>query len=142
MLNTGKDFVIIDFEGEPALPERAEDETLRPARCRRDDALLSLRRAHRALRAGRVPEEDIPYLTPWAGLWARAIGRIFIEAYLSAAGISSFVPAAREDVEVLLEAFLLEKATYEVGYELNNRPEWVVIPIRGIGIYSGRGRVC
>jgi maltose alpha-D-glucosyltransferase/alpha-amylase len=43
-----------------------------------------------------------------------------------------FVPQNEEDLQVLLEAYLLDKAVYEIGYELNHRPDWVVIPIRGI----------
>jgi maltose alpha-D-glucosyltransferase/alpha-amylase len=43
-----------------------------------------------------------------------------------------FIPQNEEDLEVLLEAYLLDKAVYEIGYELNHRPDWVVIPIRGI----------
>jgi len=45
---------------------------------------------------------------------------------------ASFVPEQIEDTEVLIEAYLLEKAVYEVNYELNNRPTWAGIPIRGI----------
>jgi maltose alpha-D-glucosyltransferase/alpha-amylase len=43
-----------------------------------------------------------------------------------------FIPQNEEDLQVLLEAYLLDKAVYEIGYELNHRPDWVVIPIRGI----------
>jgi len=43
-----------------------------------------------------------------------------------------FIPQNTEDLQTLLEAYLLDKAVYEIGYELNNRPDWVVIPIRGI----------
>jgi maltose alpha-D-glucosyltransferase/alpha-amylase len=45
---------------------------------------------------------------------------------------ATFVPQNAEDFQILLEAYLLDKAVYEIGYELNNRPDWVVIPIRGI----------
>jgi maltose alpha-D-glucosyltransferase/alpha-amylase len=47
-------------------------------------------------------------------------------------GDAEFVPKKREEFNVLFEAFLLEKAVYELGYELNNRPDWVDIPIKGI----------
>ena len=43
-----------------------------------------------------------------------------------------FIPNNSEDLQIMLEAYLLDKAVYEIGYELNNRPTWVLIPIRGI----------
>jgi maltose alpha-D-glucosyltransferase/alpha-amylase len=43
-----------------------------------------------------------------------------------------FVPKNSEDFQIMLEAYLLDKAVYEIAYELNNRPNWVIIPIRGI----------
>jgi maltose alpha-D-glucosyltransferase/alpha-amylase len=57
---------------------------------------------------------------------------IFLQSYLQTTTGAIFVPQNEEDLQVLLEAYLLDKAVYEIGYELNNRPDWVVIPIRGI----------
>jgi len=45
---------------------------------------------------------------------------------------ADFVPSDKDDFALLLDTFLLEKAVYELGYELNNRPEWLMIPARGI----------
>ena len=45
---------------------------------------------------------------------------------------AAFIPKREDDLQVMLAAYLLDKAVYEVGYELNNRPDWVVIPVRGI----------
>ncbi len=133
VLNTGKDFIIIDFEGEPqrSLGER------KLKRCALQDVAGMLRSFHYAAftvlaKQGVMRAEDMPLLTPLAGMWARYVGRAFLAAYLEAAGRAAFIPESHEDVATLLEAYLLEKATYEVGYELNNRPDWVVIPIRGI----------
>jgi maltose alpha-D-glucosyltransferase/alpha-amylase len=56
----------------------------------------------------------------------------FMKAYLDSVQGSGFVPKNREDLEILLTTFLLEKALYELNYELNNRPGWVMIPLRGI----------
>jgi maltose alpha-D-glucosyltransferase/alpha-amylase len=65
-------------------------------------------------------------------MWAEEIGRIFLEAYLETTRGASFIPARPEDLSVLLENHQLEKATYEVAYELDNRPDWAVIAARGI----------
>jgi maltose alpha-D-glucosyltransferase / alpha-amylase len=68
----------------------------------------------------------------WCAFWNAWIGAAFLRAYLDTARSFSYLspqPAARR---LLLDAFLLQKALYEVGYELNNRPEWVRIPLRGI----------
>jgi maltose alpha-D-glucosyltransferase/alpha-amylase len=51
---------------------------------------------------------------------------------LKAAAGAIFIPRNAEDLQIMLQAYLLDKAVYEIGYELNHRPDWVVIPIRGI----------
>jgi maltose alpha-D-glucosyltransferase/alpha-amylase len=60
------------------------------------------------------------------------VAGVFLKAYLATVEGSQFIPKDREELELMLNAFLLEKAVYEVGYELNNRPDWVVIPLHGI----------
>ena len=75
---------------------------------------------------------DIPFLERWADLWYRQMSSVFLQSYLRTTRGASFVPQRETDLQVLLEAYLLDKAVYEIGYELNNRPTWVVIPIRGI----------
>jgi len=76
--------------------------------------------------------EDVPFLERWADLWYRQMSSIFLESYRKATAGAVFIPRVETEMQVLLEAYLLDKAVYEVGYELNNRPDWVVIPIRGI----------
>ena len=133
VLYTGKDFVIIDFEGEPvrALGER------RLKRSALRDVAGMIRSFHYAayggilLRASAQPA-DVNYLERWADLWYFYISGVFLDQYLQTVGDADLLPRDREDFAVLLDAFLLEKAVYELGYELNNRPDWLMIPIRGI----------
>jgi maltose alpha-D-glucosyltransferase/alpha-amylase len=136
VLYTGHDFVIIDFEGEPARPLSER----RIKRSALHDVAGMLRSFHYAAysalldreASGVVRPEDIPILEPWARFWYLWVSAAFLKAYLAEAGQASFIPQSREELQALLDAFLLEKAIYEVGYELNNRPEWVRIPLQGI----------
>jgi maltose alpha-D-glucosyltransferase/alpha-amylase len=57
---------------------------------------------------------------------------IFLKAYLAGARQGEFLPQSRPELKVLLEANLMNKALYELGYELNHRPDWVRIPLQGI----------
>ena len=69
---------------------------------------------------------------PWARLWNEWISSTFLKSYLDHAMPAGFLPAAREELNILLNIYLLEKALYELGYELNNRPDWLRIPLIGI----------
>jgi maltose alpha-D-glucosyltransferase/alpha-amylase len=68
----------------------------------------------------------------WARFWVDCVSATFLKSYLSTAGSASFVPQAQDDLEIQLTTMLLEKALYELRYELNMRPDWVRIPLRGI----------
>ncbi|MBN2428926.1 MAG: maltose alpha-D-glucosyltransferase [Deltaproteobacteria bacterium] len=133
VLHTGKDFIIIDFEGEPSrtLGER------RAKRCPLTDVASMIRSfsyaAHSALlNHASLGQEDVPILEPWVELWHKHISALFLESYLQTSANAPFLPQNREELKILLKAFLLEKAIYELGYELNNRPDWVGIPLKGI----------
>ena len=133
VLRTGKDFIIIDFEGEPARPLSERRLKRSPIR----DVAGMIRSfyyaAHSALRSyGSIRPEDIDRLEVWAEAWYVAVSGIYLNSYLFTVEDAAFVPKDRKEFEVLLRCFLLEKAVYEVGYELNNRPDWVTIPMRGI----------
>jgi maltose alpha-D-glucosyltransferase/alpha-amylase len=133
VLFTGNDFVIIDFEGEPARPIGERRLKRSPFR----DVAGMLRSFHyptySVLRnKPTIPENEIPGLEPWAEAWYRCVAGAFLKAYLMTVKTAPFVPANLDELNILLDALLMEKAVYEVGYELNNRPDWVGIPIRGI----------
>src|SRR5207245_2882717 len=71
-------------------------------------------------------------LESWARFWVDSVSAAFLRSYLTTAGTASFVPQTTEDLDLQLSTMLLEKALYELRYELNSRPEWVRIPLRGI----------
>ena len=71
-------------------------------------------------------------MTPRADLWETWVSAAFLRAYFSATRGASFLPEQPDDLDVLLQAFVLDKALYELGYELNNRPDWVHIPLSGL----------
>jgi maltose alpha-D-glucosyltransferase/alpha-amylase len=76
--------------------------------------------------------EDLARLEPWAQLWERFVAAEFLRAYRETAHGADFLPASNADFRKLLNVFLLEKALYEILYELNSRPGWVLIPMLGI----------
>ena len=132
VLSTGKDFVILDFEGEPARP--LSERKLKRSALRDVAGMMRSFQyaAYSALWQPAMRAEDVPFLERWADLWYRQMSSIFLQSYLRTASGAMFVPQNSDDLQILLEAYLLDKAVYEIGYELNNRPDWVIIPIRGI----------
>ena len=82
--------------------------------------------------AGTVRPEDVPFLSRWARYWNVWVSVAFLRSYLEAARPAGFLPDSKEELRILLDAHLLEKAVYELGYELNNRPDWVGVPVSGI----------
>ena len=136
VLFTGKDFVIIDFEGEPDRPigeRRIKHSPLR-------DVAGMIRSIHYASHAtlrssaghSLLPSEMDKGIADWFPVWYVWSAASYLKAYLAEASRGDFLPAARDQLEILLDAYLLEKAVYELGYELNNRPDWVPIPLEGI----------
>jgi maltose alpha-D-glucosyltransferase/alpha-amylase len=126
VLWTGGDFVIIDFEGEPARP--LADRRLKRWPLRDVAGMLRSFDYAAATALRKRPRAD-PAL---AREWRSAVWSAYLGAYYGAAGPASFLPADEASRQVLLDAFLLEKALYELKYEFNNRPDWVAIPLSGI----------
>lgn len=136
VLYTGRDFVIIDFEGEPARPvseRRIKRLPLRDvAGMLRSFPYAAYMALFRQEESGIIRAEDRLFLESWVELWSDWVSVFFLKEYLEVAAEGNFLPRRREELTVLLDIYLLEKAIYEVGYELNNRPDWVSIPLRGI----------
>jgi len=81
--------------------------------------------------AARHPEE-VARLEPWAQLWEHSTTAEFLRVYRETAKGADFLPADPGDFRKLLDVFVLDKALYEVLYEMNHRPSWVRIPLMGI----------
>ena len=133
VLRTGGDFVILDFEGEPARPLTKRHEKQSPLK----DVVGMLRSFDYAAYAGlfsftRDGHGDLDRLAAWAQAWRDQTSAAFLEAYFATARGASFLPVHQAHRDLLLQAFTLDKALYELLYELNNRPDWVRIPLQGI----------
>ena len=130
VLFTGKDFIIIDFEGEPGVSFSER----RFKRCPLKDVAGMLRSFHYAAfgkiaLSGTYNEKEVQFLEPWAEQWQHYILRFFLKAYYET--ISGSDNISKDDI-TLLQIYVLEKAVYELGYELNSRVDWVKIPLNGI----------
>ena len=130
VLFTGKDFIIIDFEGEPGFSFSERRLKKHPLK----DVAGMMRSFHYAA-FGRIllnenyREKDLEFLEQWGEQWQHYISRFYLGAYLEKMGKEATLS---DDEEVLIQTYLIEKAIYELGYELNGRPDWVIIPLRGI----------
>jgi maltose alpha-D-glucosyltransferase / alpha-amylase len=133
VLFTGKDFVIIDLEGEPA---RSLGERRLKFGAFRDVAGM-IRSFHYAISQQyflytQTRPEDAEALTHSVDVWYGYVAGLFLSAYLETVNSATFVPKDPEALKQMLNVFLLEKAVYEVSYEINNRPDWLSIPIQGL----------
>jgi maltose alpha-D-glucosyltransferase/alpha-amylase len=133
VLRSKGDFVILDFEGEPARPlaeRRAKHSPLK------DVAGMVRSFSYAAFVAltqytSRRPE-DFAQLESWARRWETSVSSEFLRAYRDAIGDSPIVPTEDEAFNSILHIYILDKALYELVYELNNRPTWIRIPLHGI----------
>ncbi len=135
VLYTGRDFVIIDFEGEPAR-SRSHRRALRSPIADVAGVLRSFHyAAHVPLRdesRSHLRDQDVAVLNNWAKVWQQWVSVAFVDSYLEAIKPTELLPEDPAEIDVLLNAYLIEKALYELIYELSHRPDWVVIPILGI----------
>ncbi len=138
VLWTGKDFVIIDFEGEPSRSVGWR-RLKRPATFDLAGMVRSLHYAGQAaalrvsLEFGASSESgQRGRLEEWLSIWHREVSDQFLTSYLEVSAGSRYLPSSRDDMACLLDFFRLEKAMYELGYEVNTRPTWVDVPARGI----------
>ena len=133
VLRTKNDFVILDFEGEPARPLAYRRAKYSPLK----DVAGMLRSFSYAATATLMAyttrhPEDFDSLQPWAHLWEETVRAEFLSVYRQTTKSAEIVPESDDEFRRLLDAYLFEKTTYELMYELNNRPAWVRIPLTGI----------
>ena len=133
VLRVADDYVLLDFEGEPARSVQERRARQSPLK----DVAGMLRSYHYAAYAGlfEFASHDpraFSDLEACAEAWFRWVSAAFLRAYRTAASGAAFLPADRVSFAALLDAFRLDKVFYELNYELNNRPDWVRIPLRGI----------
>ena len=127
------DFIVVDFEGEPFRPM---DERRRKHSPLRDVAGMLRSFSYAAAIALDEATGDRPGDRGRAAAhmtrWERETAAAFLTAYARAVGGASSYPSDPVDVARLTDLFVLEKALYEVRYELGSRPDWVRIPIAGL----------
>ena len=136
VLFTGKDFIIIDFEGEPGFSFSERRLKKSPLK----DVAGMMRSFHYAafgkiLLNENYRDRDLEFLMSWAEQWQHYVSRFYLGAYMEKVGMGAKLS---DENEILIRTFLIEKAIYELGYELNGRPDWVIIPLKGIYYHMQR----
>lgn len=134
VLYTGKDFIILDFEGREA---RSLNERRMKRSPLRDVAgmLISFHYAAKKglrdqIESGMIRPLDFPLMEAWSRFWYTWVSTAFLNSYLETAAQDSFLPKTAPELQVLLDAYVLEKVIYALGNELNNRLDWVEIPLQ------------
>ena len=127
------DFYILDFEGEPS--RSLEDRRMKESPLR--DVAGMLRSFSYAAYAAlfshtAARKSEFERLERWTRVWQTWASAAFLRGYLGPIHTAAVLPAAPAQQRALLDLFLLDKALYELKYELNNRPDWLRIPLRGI----------
>ena len=124
VLRTEEDFVLLDFEGDPEIPLAARREKQSPLK----DVAGMLRSFDYAVHAAvRSPADD----GPWAELWLGEVRHDFVAAYRATIGSAGLLPEGA-GFDVLLRAFMVERAFQELAHELERRPDWASVPLAGL----------
>jgi maltokinase len=130
VLRADAGWFVLDFEGEPA---RRRDQATETSSALRDVAGM-LRSFHYAAETSlrEWGEDSDDELAALARAWEERADETFLDAYYGTEGIDAVLPRSDADRNAVLEAFELDKAVYEVGYELGHRPDWVDTPLGAI----------
>jgi trehalose synthase-fused probable maltokinase len=138
VLFTGDDFVIVDFEGEPARP-LAERKTKRSPLADVAGMLRSFQYAPAASLKARAARGLAAPRAGWSLLWYRAVTGAFLGAWLDVMRGSPMLPRNEDTLRTALDFYLFEKCIYEVAYEANNRPDWIGVPLEGLSELMAEG---
>ncbi len=142
VLFTGKDFVIVDCEGEPAVPLNKRKIKRSPfkdvAGMFRSFQYAAQTALANQITRGIVTAEKQPTAELWADYWALWTSVAFLKSYLEQTRGSTFLPVNPKELDTLIDVYNMEKVVYELGYELNNRPDWLKIPLQGINRLLGK----
>jgi maltose alpha-D-glucosyltransferase/alpha-amylase len=133
VLFTGRDFVFVDFEGDPT--QRYSERRLKRSPLR--DVASMIRSFHYVAYEGlfnnsQIRQEEKYLLRPWAETWFQYMSRVFLKAYLAKVDHSDFIPEKEEDLEKILDVFLLEQAIMELEQELETSYKHLWVPLSGI----------
>ena len=135
VLFTGSDFMITDFEGEPARPiseRRIRRSPLRDVAGMLRSFSYAVHTALHERKESGLEEATNVRVREWGRFWQAWVSSIFLGSYLEEAQAQGFLIADQGEIALLLDVYMLEKAVYEIGYELNNRPGWVSVPLEGV----------
>jgi len=136
ILYTGKDVVIIDFEGDPARPlseRRIKRSPLQDVAGMLDSFYHACHGVLFGEAPGVIPKpETLNALERWAKFWYRTVSAEYLGAYMSTPGIAPLVPANGDQIRVMLRIFLLDLALRKLSYELRHAPERIRVPSHAI----------
>jgi trehalose synthase-fused probable maltokinase len=129
-----EDFIILDFEGEPARPVAERRAKMSPLR----DVAGMIRSFGYAAAVGaqtaiRRNQASAPLVEAWSAVWETWIAAVFLRSYVTALAGTDILPRSTDDVARVLHLYIVDKAFYELNYELNNRPDWVHVPLGALG---------
>ena len=136
VLYTGSDFIITNFDGDYTRPMSERRIKRSPIK----DVASMVRSLHYVSHAvlfnhvpGIVTTQDADWrLERWAKAWYQWVSALFLRGYFETAGAANCLPQTQAEIKALLDAYTLEKGLIEIEYELENRPDWVRIPLHGI----------
>jgi maltose alpha-D-glucosyltransferase / alpha-amylase len=134
ILYTGRDFLVIDFEGDPARP--LSERRLKRSPLEDVAGMIdSFYHASHGVLFGEAPgvilkPESLPALETWGRLWARTVSLAYLDSYLATPGVAELLPRNQEQVRMLIRLFLMDLALRKLGFELAHESERIRVPCR------------
>jgi len=132
LLSTGKDFVIIDLEGEMLRPLTNRRHKRTPIEDVANMLHSIYSAAHKTLRSPDHRPEDVPALEPWVRFWDLWVSVAFVKSYLDAAQNSTFLPQSRDEVQVLFDFYLLSRGLHALRWQLLTDPAEAHTPLQAL----------